>query len=100
MNKYSASAEDELEMFDEETLEQLAAYSEIYQYRLKSTYFPVEGIRIPSYKGEMTLRLHGTDTLARYVRFLLRFGEYSGIGIKTAMGMGAIRVTEGRTRDD
>jgi CRISPR/Cas system endoribonuclease Cas6 (RAMP superfamily) len=48
----------------------------------------------------MTLRLHGPDTLARYVRFLLRFGEYSGVGIKTAIGMGGIRIKEGRTKDD
>lgn len=91
MNKYSACSED-MEMYDEETLEQMVACSDIVQYRLKSCFFPMEGVKIPAWKGEITIRIFGTDTLARYVRFLVRFGEYSGVGIKTAMGMGAIRL--------
>lgn len=91
MNKYSASSDD-MEMYDEETLEQMVACSDIVQYRLKSCFFPMEGAKIPAWKGEITIRIFGTDTLARYVRFLVRFGQYSGVGIKTAMGMGAIRL--------
>ena len=30
--------------------------------------------------------------MARYARLLMRFGNYSGVGIKTAMGMGAIKL--------
>jgi CRISPR-associated endoribonuclease Cas6 len=30
--------------------------------------------------------------MARYLRLLLSFGEFSGVGIKTAMGMGAMRI--------
>jgi CRISPR-associated endoribonuclease Cas6 len=100
MNKYSAASKEEFEMFDSDTLEQLTDCSEIAQYRLKSTCFPVEGIRIPSFKGEICLRMRGTDTMARYARFLLRFGEYSGVGIKSAMGMGAIKLKERRGKDD
>ena len=32
--------------------------------------------------------------MSKYVKMLVRFGEYSGVGIKTAMGMGAIRIVE------
>ncbi len=99
MNKYSA-ASDEMDMYDEDTLEQLIDSSEISQYRLKSTIFPLEGIKIPSFKGELTIRLKGTDTMARYARLLMRFGEYSGVGIKTAMGMGAMRLKERRGKDE
>ena len=90
MNKYSASS-DELEMYDEETLEQLAGNSSIVRYRLQSVFFPLEGVKIPSFKGELTMRVGGSETMARYARLLAGFGEYSGIGIKTAMGMGGIR---------
>ena len=38
------------------------------------------------------MKIDGTDTMARYARLLARFGEYSGVGIKTAVGMGALRM--------
>jgi CRISPR-associated endoribonuclease Cas6 len=100
MNKYSASSDNELQMFDEDTLEQLVDYSEISSYRLKSTYFPIEGVKIPSFKGELGIRFHGTDTMARYARMLFEFGQYSGIGIKTSMGMGACRIEKRRVEND
>ncbi|MCM1183529.1 MAG: CRISPR system precrRNA processing endoribonuclease RAMP protein Cas6 [Roseburia sp.] len=91
MNKYSASSAD-MEMYDEETLEQLVNCSSIVQYKLRSASFPMEGIRIPSFKGEIGIKIAGTGTMAKYARLLARFGEYSGIGIKTAIGMGALRI--------
>lgn len=91
MNKYSAVSTD-LDMYDEETLQQLTGSSIITQYRLRSTGFPLEGIKIPSFKGQMRIKLNGTDTMAKYVRLLARFGEFSGVGIKTAIGMGAMKI--------
>lgn len=93
MRKYSA-ASDEMDMYDDDTLEQLVMGSEITRYRLQSTVFPLEGVSIPSYKGSMSVKIHGTDTMSRYARLLFRFGEYSGVGIKSSIGMGAIRIVE------
>lgn len=93
MNKYSASS-DTIQMFDEETLEQLTECTEIVQYSLRSISFPMEGVKIPGFKGKIRIRFQGSDTMSRYARMLFRFGEYSGIGIKAAMGMGAIRIIE------
>lgn len=97
MNKYSAASED-MDMYDEDTLEQLTGCSEIIRYRLKSTVFPLEGVKIPSFKGELCIRITGTAAMARFARLLARFGEYSGVGIKTAIGMGAIRIKNGEER--
>lgn len=94
MNKYSASSN--MEMFDQETLEQLVSCFNITQYRLKSTTFPMEGIRIPAFIGSMSMKINGPSTMARYAKMLTTFGEYSGMGIKTAMGMGAIRSKDWR----
>ena len=93
MNKYSAILS-ETDMYDEETLEQLVESSELAEYRLRSVKFPMEGIVIPAFCGTITIRMRGTNTMARYLRMLLRFVEYSGVGIKTAMGMGAVRMAE------
>ena len=43
--------------------------------------------------GRVTLVIGGPDQLARLAGAMLSFGEYCGIGIKTALGMGAVRVT-------
>lgn len=99
MNKYSA-ASSEMDMYDEDTLEQLVQNSNIIQYKLRSVYFPIEGIKIPSFKGELGIKVNGTATMAKYARLLTRFGEYSGIGIKTAMGMGGVKRKERRKKDD
>ena len=93
MNKYSSSS-DSIEMFDQETLDQITEQSEIVNYNLKSVYFPMEGIKIPGFKGKITIKFGGSETMSKYVKMLVRFGEYSGVGIKTAMGMGAIRIVE------
>ena len=51
MNKYSASCTD-MEMYDEDVLEELVKNSTIVNYKLNSTYFQMEGIRIPSFRGK------------------------------------------------
>lgn len=91
MRKYSSASAD-MDMYDEDTLEQLIENSEITRYRLQSTVFPLEGVVIPSYKGSLSIRVNGNDTISRYARLLFSFGEYSGIGIKASIGMGAIRL--------
>ena len=51
----------------------------------------MEGITIPAYKGNITVKMKGNDTISRYARLLFSFGEYSGVGIKSAIGMGAMK---------
>ncbi len=96
MNKYSAASSD-MDMYDDETLQQLKEHTEIIRYQLRSASFPLEGVRIPSFLGKMTVKVGGTDTMARYARLLARFGEYSGVGIKASLGMGGFRMTKGET---
>ena len=95
MNKYSASSNEE-SMRDDETLEQLISNTEINRYELRSTLFSLEGVRIPAFIGSITFRIKGTQTMCNFANMLFRFGTYSGIGIKTSIGMGAITITEQR----
>ena len=94
MRKYSA-ASSELDMTDQDTLEYINEHTYISAYKIRSTTFPLEGVKIPSFMGEITLRFTGTDTMARYARLLLEYGEYSGVGIKTGIGMGAMKIVQG-----
>lgn len=98
MRKYSAVSES-LEMVDDETLEALSDQSEIVKYRLQTVPFPLEHIRITGFVGDITIHINGPETMARYARMLFEFGKFSGVGIKTGMGMGAIQYIR-RTKDD
>ena len=91
MMKYSASS-GMIDMMDEEALEQIVENSFITKHRIQSKPFPLEGTSVPGFMGTVTFRCKGTETMARYLRLLLTFGEYSGVGVKTAVGMGAMRL--------
>ncbi len=95
MRKYTASSNN-TDMSDEDTLNYIAEHSSVSDFKIRSTRFPLEGIKIPSYMGEITIKFSGTDTMARYGKMLLEFGEYSGVGIKCGMGMGAIKLIKGQ----
>ena len=99
MRKYSAASET-MDMIDENTLTELTEHSEIIRYRLQTVPFPVEKVRIYGFTGSIGIRVNGPETLARYIRLLLKFGEYSGVGIKTGIGMGAIEYNGGRRKND
>lgn len=91
MSKYDAVNQDE-SMKDEESLELLTSASVVSRYELRSTGFSLEGVKIPSFLGKMTFKVNGAQTLCNFADMLFRFGEYSGIGIKTSLGMGAVRL--------
>lgn len=55
MNKYDAAVSDEV-MADEDTLEQLCENARITGYDLKSVNFSLEGVRIPSFIGKLTIK--------------------------------------------
>lgn len=99
MRKYSAASET-MDMLDENTLTELVEHSEIIQYRLQTVPFPVEKVRIYGFTGTIVIRVNGPETLARYIRLLLEFGEYSGVGIKTGIGMGAMEYNGRRKKND
>lgn len=99
MRKYDAASQ-KFEMMDEEVLEQLVRYSEIVRYHLRTVSFPMEGICINGFVGTIVIHMSGPETLTRYAHMLLSFGKYSGIGIKTGMGMGAMRLLERRDKSE
>lgn len=87
-------------MFNEETLLQLIDHTEVTAYSVYSANFSLEGIRIPAFMGRITIKINGSQTMVNFANLLFRFGNYSGAGIKTAIGMGSIHVTERRRRGD
>lgn len=65
----------------------------VSEYSLRSSSFSLEGVHIPSFSGYLELRVKGDIQLRSYISMLCEFAEFSGIGIKTALGMGQVRCT-------
>lgn len=60
--------------------------------RLRTTAVPIKGSHIPGSLGEVQLILKAGDPLRRFLALLFALGEWSGIGVKTALGMGGLDV--------
>lgn len=79
---------EEYRMYDKETLNFLEKNVNIVDYKLKSTRFNLEKVKIPSFTGEIVFKIKGPLPFLQLTHFLLKFGEFSGSGIKTSLGMG------------
>ena len=81
---------------DPKVMEQVDTQINVGNYRISSSAFPLEGVRIPAFRGEITFCPKGGRQFSSMLRMLVDFAEYAGIGIKTSMGMGAVTQTEER----
>ena len=91
VNKYNACGFESKIDFEDD-INQALEYLEVVNYSLHSTRFYLERTKIPSFMGKITIRIRGPQQLVNLMHMLFRFGEYSGVGIKTAIGMGAIEI--------
>lgn len=89
MQRWDSCASD-LSLADSDVRQHLASHIYIRDYRLASASFSVNGSWIKGFKGQVDLNVKGPDALARVAALLLDFGRFSGVGIKTALGMGGI----------
>lgn len=93
MKRYDSVSETE-HMLNEDTFEQLIENTRLISYKLKSVRFSMEGVQIPSFMGNIVIRINGPQTMVNFAKMLFQFANYSGIGIKTAIGMGAVKIEE------
>ncbi len=71
--------------------EQLQQHLYVDNYQLNMRPFSLEGIRVPAFVGLYSLGITKNDMAQRIFAMLSEFAMLSGIGIKTAIGMGAVR---------
>jgi CRISPR-associated endoribonuclease Cas6 len=79
---------------DAVAMEHLIQNTRIVNYSLSSAVYYLENARIAGYLGRITLSIKGPEQLARLAGAVLTFAEYSGIGIKTALGMGGVSIRQ------
>ena len=93
MSKYDNSTT-ENKIFDVEVIQELVKSSNIIEYKLRSTKFHLEKTSIPSFIGTITIKINASDNLLGLAHYMLKFGGYSSVGIKGALGMGRIKYIE------
>lgn len=93
INKYDACS-DFTSVYDDNLIEEFESNLMISRYFLRSAAFHLEGVSVPSFLGDITFRSFGSQKLTSLMNMLLEFGTYSGIGIKSALGMGACQIKE------
>lgn len=89
LNRWNAFSTD-IKLEEENLLETLTEHVFIQDYRLNTTRYYISKGRIPCFWGEITLYMTGPEAMVRLMSLLLAFSEFSGIGIKTSLGMGGI----------
>ena len=80
---------DTISLEENNIIDQLTDHTWIADYKLQMNKFHLEHQRIPAFSGSLRLALKGPDMLRRIAALLTQYANWSGIGIKTAIGMGA-----------
>ncbi|MBQ5624818.1 MAG: CRISPR system precrRNA processing endoribonuclease RAMP protein Cas6, partial [Phascolarctobacterium sp.] len=90
VNRWNAFAT--AEKLDERSVAyDLAEQVFVADYDLKMQKFALEGTSIQAFRGGYTLAFKGNLMSRKIMCMLGEFAQYSGIGIKTALGMGATK---------
>ncbi len=92
LNAHFCAMAPDFALRDEQALEQVITHTRITRYRLETSRFALEGAWVTGYTGRVQLRFEGPDPLKRLAAALFSFAAYSGVGIKTALGMGGCLV--------
>ena len=81
---FSVSAE------DQEAINLMEKSTVITSYRLSSAYYGIKETRIQSFTGNLTLSIRAPEPVIRLFDMLLNGLKFTGLGIKTSLGMGGI----------
>lgn len=88
INKWNAFSTNDI---DKSIFEEYLLKTFISNYNIRTTNFYLENVRIKSYIGEIEITIKANQMMTNILNLLFEFAEYSGLGIKTSMGMGGIK---------
>ena len=83
---------------DEDALQMLTEGLAITDYSLRSARYRLKNAAVPGFAGRLTLSPRLSAPMLELWNTLLGWAEYSGIGIKTTLGMGGVSVQRGTVR--
>ena len=83
---------EQVRLDEQDLAARLAPACRISSYRLQSAPFSLERHTICGFRGQLRLYFAGNEMVRRLLRLLFSFAPFAGVGIKTALGMGAVDV--------
>lgn len=63
----------------------------ISDYRLRTARYALKGVRIPGFVGQITIDAHLSAPMRQLWNSLCVLAPFTGVGIKTALGMGGVQ---------
>lgn len=93
MNRFDACSET-IRIYNANSLDYVTHHSRIMDYSLKTTRFFIERSTIPGIVGEMVVEVSGEKDMQNFVGVMFDYAQYSGIGIKTSIGMGGTKLVK------
>lgn len=63
----------------------------IKDYNLRMGIYGLEGVKIRGFRGQMVMQFKRNPELQRILALLSYYSEFTGLGIKTALGMGGVK---------
>jgi len=92
VQKWNAFARETI-IDDPDALGQIINYTRIGGYQLKSSGYMLKDNVIPAFIGRTSLTVRGPEPLLRLTNLLINYLSYSGLGIKSSLGMGGCRIS-------
>ena len=82
---------DDVELSDEKVINKLLENVYIRDYNLRTQFFYLEKIKIKGFVGRINIGLAVKDeALEKLLSIIIKLSEYTGFGMKTSLGMGAV----------
>ncbi len=84
---------DTVKLEDEKIISEFLEKVYIHDYNLRTQVFHLEKVKVKGFIGSMNLGItENNPVLINMLNFLIHASEYTGLGIKTALGMGGIEI--------
>lgn len=95
VNKYDTFMEQSIS--NDESFQQILDNLAVNFYDLRSVKYKIAEIYVPGFIGKVEYYVRGPQQLVNLVNYMFQFASFSGIGIKTSLGMGNVKVEGGDT---
>ena len=89
LNRWNAFAERFL--IEDDISHMMASFCRVTEYNLRTQYFLLEHQKISGFCGKMNIQFEGDRVINNMLGLLFEYANYAGLGIKTALGMGAVK---------
>jgi CRISPR-associated endoribonuclease Cas6 len=83
---------EEIKIEEQSVIDSIISKTSITSYTLRSTKYHLEKVRISSFIGDLYIKNFSNEEYEKIFYFIMKVMNYTGVGIKTSLGMGGVKV--------